>query len=99
MTDSTSPEPASLQLAVQLRKQIVSGEIASRLPSIPTLTSEACLAVGTVRRAIRVLADEHLVSTVPGRGTYVIAQGATVPRRPRACTPPALVPSLARSLR
>jgi Bacterial regulatory proteins, gntR family len=31
------------------------------------------LAVGTVRRAIDVLAQERLVRTVPGRGTFVIA--------------------------
>jgi GntR family transcriptional regulator len=59
-----------MQLAAQLRDQIASGEIASRLPSITTLTSEAGLAVGTVRRAIKVLVDERLVQTVPGRGTY-----------------------------
>lgn len=81
MIDSASPEPAYLQLAERLREQIMSGEIASRLPSITTLTSEARLAVGTVRRAIKVLADEHLVRTVPDRGTYLTAQSATASRR------------------
>jgi DNA-binding GntR family transcriptional regulator len=60
-----------LQLAGLLRERIVSGAIASRLPSLSELTAETRLAVGTVRRAIDVLAREHLVTTVPGRGTFV----------------------------
>jgi DNA-binding GntR family transcriptional regulator len=43
------------------------------LASLTELTSQTGLAVGTVRRAIDVLAKEHLVRTVPGRGTFVIA--------------------------
>ena len=44
----------------------------SRLPSLTELTSQTGLAVGTVRRAIDILARERLVRTVPGRGTFVI---------------------------
>jgi DNA-binding GntR family transcriptional regulator len=43
------------------------------LPSLTELTGQTGLAVGTVRRAIDVLAQEHLVRIVPGRGTFVIA--------------------------
>jgi DNA-binding GntR family transcriptional regulator len=53
----------------------VSGEIGSKLPSLTELTKETRLAVGTVRRAIAVLAREHLVQTVPGRGTFVTRHG------------------------
>jgi DNA-binding GntR family transcriptional regulator len=73
--DSTSPEHAYLQLAALLRNRIFSGEIGSRLPSLTELTAETRLAVGTVRRAIDVLAREHLVRTVPGRGTFVTGSG------------------------
>jgi GntR family transcriptional regulator len=69
--DESSPEHSYLQLARLLREQIVSGEIVSLLPSITELTEETGLAVGTVRRAIRVLIEDGLVRTVPGRGTYV----------------------------
>ena len=72
---STSPEYAYLELAALLRKRIASGEIASRLPSLTELTAETRLAIGTVRRAIGVLAREHLVQTVPGRGTFVTGSG------------------------
>lgn len=69
--DPRSPEHPYRQLAAQLRGQIQHGQITSRLPSITTLTAQTGLAVGTVRRAIDILAQEHLVETVPGRGTFV----------------------------
>lgn len=70
--DPLAPEPSYVQLANILRGQIESGEIHPRkpLPSITYLVGETGLAVGTVRRAIRVLVDEGLAFTVPGRGTY-----------------------------
>ena len=71
--DETSPEHPYLQLAARLRERIQAGEIVSRLPSLAELIGQTGLAVGTVRRAIDVLAREHLVRTVPGRGTFVIA--------------------------
>ena len=75
--DSASPEHAYLQLAALLRQRILSGEIASKLPSLTELTAETHLAVGTVRRAIDVLARECLVQRVPGRGTFVINSDST----------------------
>jgi DNA-binding GntR family transcriptional regulator len=69
--DTRSPEHSHRQLADRLREQIQHGQITSRLPSITTLTAQTGLAVGTVRRAIDILAQEHLVQTVPGRGTFV----------------------------
>lgn len=74
--DPLAPEPSYLQLAAILRGQIESGEIQPRqpVPSITYLVGETGLAVGTVRRAIKVLADEGLVMTVPGRGTYATSR-------------------------
>lgn len=60
-----------MQLAAQLRSRIESGELTSTLPSIMELTEETGLAVNTVRRAIKLLIDEGVVYTVPGRGTFV----------------------------
>jgi GntR family transcriptional regulator len=79
--DEISPEHPYLQLAARLREQIQTGEIVSRLPSLTGLTGQTGLAVGTVRRAIEVLAQEDLVRTVPGSGTFVIAA-----QRQPACT-------------
>jgi len=59
------------------RRRILSGEIASKLPPLTELTGETHLAVGTVRRAIDVLARERLVQRVPGRGTFVTNSDST----------------------
>ena len=79
--DSASPEHAYVQLAAFLRQRILSGKIASKVPSLTELTDETHLAVGTVRRAIDVLARERLVQRVPGRGTFVINSESTGTRR------------------
>jgi len=79
--DSASPDHAYVQLAELLRQRILSGDIAPRLPSLTDLTGETHLAVGTVRRAIEVLACERLVQRVPGRGTFVINSDSTGRRR------------------
>jgi GntR family transcriptional regulator len=70
--DLRSREPSYLQLAAILRGRIESGEIGPEeaLPSITFLVQETGLAVGTVRKAIKILADEGLVVTVPGRGSF-----------------------------
>jgi DNA-binding GntR family transcriptional regulator len=73
--DPHAPEPSYIQLAGALRSRIRSGEYGPRqaIPSITYLVGETGLAVGTVRRAVRLLVDEGLVYTVPGRGTFVRA--------------------------
>ncbi len=72
--DLLSAEPSYLQLAAILRARIEAREIPPEhaLPSLTFLVQETGLAVGTVRKAIKVLADEGLVVTVPGRGSFVI---------------------------
>ena len=74
--DLHSREPSYLQLAAILRDRIESGEIApgEAMPSITFLVQETGLAVGTIRKAIKVLADEGLIVTVPGRGSFVLAR-------------------------
>jgi len=70
--DLRSPVPSYQQLAGQLRDAIASGEIRSgeALPSITAMTQETGLAVGTVRHALRSLADEGTITIVPGRGSF-----------------------------
>jgi GntR family transcriptional regulator len=65
------PDPPYRQLATILRAQIMSGELAGRLPSEKTLMQEYGLAMGTVRKALAVLRDEELIQTTPGWGSYV----------------------------
>jgi DNA-binding GntR family transcriptional regulator len=68
-----APEPLYLQLAAIIRSQIGSGQLPSRtrVPSISYLAAEHDLATVTVRRAMNVLRTEGLITTVPGRGTFV----------------------------
>jgi GntR family transcriptional regulator len=77
--DPASPDHPYVQVATQLRQGIASGEVGPLLPSIMELTEETGLAVNTVRRAIRILINEGLAYTVPGRGTFV---GQPARRRP-----------------
>jgi GntR family transcriptional regulator len=61
------------QLAAILRKRIEDGTYppGTRLPTHLALESESGLSPMTVRRAIKLLADEGWVRTRPGRGTFV----------------------------
>lgn len=71
--DHGGPEYLYLQLADLLREQIRSGKMPprSRVPSQTALADEHGLAGMTVRKALRVLIDEGLIETRPGRGTFV----------------------------
>ncbi|WP_207782572.1 winged helix-turn-helix domain-containing protein [Phytoactinopolyspora limicola] len=73
MIDHWDPTPSYRQLASILRTRITSGEYGpgTQLPSEKHLTDESGLARETVRRAIKLLRDEGLVVTLPGRGTFV----------------------------
>jgi GntR family transcriptional regulator len=72
MIDPARGVPPYQQLYAILRAQIVSGEITGRLPSENHLAQEYGLAVGTVRKAIRMLRDEGLITTAPGWGSYTV---------------------------
>ena len=71
MISRDDPRPVYAQLADILRERIASGDITGRLPSERELQQTYGTAPMTSRRAIRMLAEEGLVQTVPGRGTFV----------------------------
>lgn len=71
MISEDDSRPAYVQLAAILRARIDSGVITARLPSEKDLHDEFGLAPMTIRKAVRMLADEGLVVVVPGRGTFV----------------------------
>jgi GntR family transcriptional regulator len=76
--DPDSPAHPYMQVAAYLRDRIQRGEITAKLPSLTELQEQTGLTLNTVQRAVRVLKDEGLVYTVPGRGTFV----SKAPRRP-----------------
>lgn len=73
MIDPWDPTPTYKQLAAVLRSRIISGQYGpgDQLPSEKQLIDESGLARETVRRAIKLLRDQKLVVTLPGRGTFV----------------------------
>jgi DNA-binding GntR family transcriptional regulator len=66
-------EPSYRQLAARIRVRIEAGDFGPRepIPSLKYLVGESGLSMGTVKRAVNLLAAEGLVCTVPGRGTFV----------------------------
>lgn len=66
-----SPEPAYVQLAAIIRQRIQAGQITGVLPSLRTLQEEYGAGQFAVMHALRVLADEGLIFSVPRRGWYV----------------------------
>ena len=71
--DRDSYEPAYLQLANILRRQIANGAFrpGDQLPSEAQLVQRYGVSPMTVRRSINLLADQGVVSTAQGRGTFV----------------------------
>jgi GntR family transcriptional regulator len=71
--DHDAAEFPYLQLAALIRERIASGEYppGTKLPPITQITAETGLSPMTIRRAYKLLADEGLVTIVPGRGTFV----------------------------
>jgi len=71
--DRDSFEPAYLQLANILRRQIAEGLFrpGDQLPSEAQLCNRYGISPMTVRRSINLLADQGVVSTAQGRGTFV----------------------------
>lgn len=66
-------EPVYQQVASILRDQITAGKIQPRrpIPSIRALCQEYGIARATAGKAIQILAAEHLVRRVPGKGWFV----------------------------
>jgi len=68
-----SPVPLYFQIANQLEARMVSGEWVpgALLPSEKALASQYGVSLITVRGAMRMLADQGLISRLPGKGTVV----------------------------
>jgi GntR family transcriptional regulator len=73
MVEHGRSQPPSWQLAALLRAQIKNSELApgEKLPPIVTLASEHHVTTNTVQKALRILKDEGLVTSVAGYGTFV----------------------------
>ena len=70
--DRDSPVPLHVQLADFLRRQIASGDLTSRVPSILSLAQEHGVSHRTADHALRTLTAEGLIVAVRGKGFYVV---------------------------
>ena len=73
--------PIYRQLAGILHGQILSGELARRVPSGKTLAQQYGVSHITAEKAVRVLRAEGLVEPVIGRGVFVVPESKR-PRQP-----------------
>ncbi|NEB36763.1 GntR family transcriptional regulator [Streptomyces sp. SID14515] len=71
--EPSAQQPASRRIAEELRRRIRAGEIAAgeRLPSERALAEEHGAARNTAREAVRLLAEQGLVTAKHGRGVFV----------------------------
>ena len=74
IVDPASPAFPFVQVADALRSMITTGELGPRMPPMSEVAAAADVAVGTVQRAYKLLADEGLITTVKGRGTFVVSR-------------------------
>ncbi|MFI2077018.1 GntR family transcriptional regulator [Streptomyces triculaminicus] len=74
-----SPRGTYLRIAEALRKRIGGDAEQQRLPSEASLMGEYGVSRTTVRRALRVLAADGLVESVPGVGWRAVADTVTLP--------------------
>lgn len=70
---ATQPIPVYLQLAEMLTRQIKAGywHQGERLPTEAALAASLNVAVGTLRKALALLAEQGVLERVQGSGTYV----------------------------
>lgn len=71
MIDRNSPVDLHEQLANLLREQIITGELAGRIPSIKHLAQQYEVSTKTVERALDTLKVEGLIVARVGRGFFV----------------------------
>lgn len=76
--DPSSSDPLNRQIVDQIRHQIASGKLRTgeRLPPVRALAAQLGLNVNTVARAYLELERSGVVSTAPGRGTFVAGEAA-----------------------
>lgn len=71
--DNQSGRPIYEQIYIQLKSQIISGELEedSPLPSIRNLAKDIRISVITTKRAYEELENEGFIYTIPGKGSFV----------------------------
>lgn len=85
---NASPHPIYEQIVVQIRTQILNGDLKERepLPSIRKLAQTLLISVITTKRAYDELEREGLIDTVGGKGTFVASPNKEFMREKRVAS-------------
>ena len=86
---SDAEAPPSARIAAELRRRIVSGELApgARLPSTRALVQRHGVAMATATKVLTTLRHEGLIRSVPGVGTVVAGEPPAASPAPRRRPP------------
>ena len=81
--DKSSKVPVYLQIADQIKAQIISGALPpdEKMPSVRELAASLTINPNTIQRAYRELETEGYICSVPGRGSFVCQQDAALEAR------------------
>ena len=73
---NSSGRPIYEQILMQIKAQIISGELSEgeMLPSMRTLAKELRISVITTKRAYEELEHEGFIGSVPGKGSFVLCK-------------------------
>ena len=82
LISNSGQEPIYAQIMRQIEQQILSGTLrqGDALPSIRLLAKELRISVITTKRAYEELEAGGVITTVPGRGSFVAAQNPALLR-------------------
>lgn len=82
LISDSSVEPIYEQIKNEIKRQIVTGELSDggALPSIRKLAMDLQISVITTKRVYDDLEKERLITSVPGRGTFVAARNKALLR-------------------
>jgi GntR family transcriptional regulator len=82
---NSSPDPIYVQIARQIKAQIIAGDLTEGgpLPSIRKLALDLAISVITTKRAYDELEREGFIDTVGGKGTFVAVQNPQFLREKR----------------
>jgi DNA-binding GntR family transcriptional regulator len=69
--DRNAPRWPREQAADRIRQRIKAGELGPKLPSHRELAEEMGVAPRTLDRALKILADEGLIYSIAGLGTFI----------------------------
>jgi len=85
LLSNSSPDPIYEQIKNEIKRQIVTGELADgeALPSIRKLAMDLQISVITTKRAYDDLEKEGLLSSVAGKGTFISAKNKNLLKEKR----------------